>query len=116
ILSETRAEFYLVDVGIMGAGGIAAALYTAYPMADLAQNVSAVGPGFLFVEDPETFTKLSSETTSQGSTLPQQVIVMTGEHAGALSLEALQRLGREALERDASAFKRIQEEISPQDS
>ena len=32
VLSETRAEFYLTDVGIMAAGGVAAALYTAYPM------------------------------------------------------------------------------------
>src|SRR5579875_4226598 len=34
LLSETRAEFYLADLGIMGAGGVSAALYTSYPMAE----------------------------------------------------------------------------------
>ena len=51
ILSETRAEFYLVDLGIMGAGGVSAALYTAYPMPELAANIEASGRRFLFVED-----------------------------------------------------------------
>ena len=31
VLSETRAEFYLVDLAIMGVGGISAALYTSTP-------------------------------------------------------------------------------------
>ncbi len=115
ILSETRAEFYLADLGIMGGGGVSAALYTAYPMPDLARNVSAAGPRFLFVEDPKTLTELSSEMDSQGLALPQHVILMTGEQPGRLSLENLQQLGREALERDSCAFTRVQEEISPDD-
>ncbi len=53
ILSETRAEFYLVDLGIMGAGGVAAALYTSNPMLELAKNVRAAQPSFFFVEDRE---------------------------------------------------------------
>ncbi len=53
ILSETRAEFYLTDVGIMAAGGVAAALYTAYPMPDLLRNIQSIAPRFLFVENAE---------------------------------------------------------------
>src|SRR5574340_1283368 len=34
IYAETRAEFYLVDLGIMTNGSIAAALYTTYPLPD----------------------------------------------------------------------------------
>ena len=46
ILSETRAELYLIDVGIMAAGGVAAALYTAYPMPDLLRNIESIAPVF----------------------------------------------------------------------
>src|SRR5437016_11107245 len=42
ILSETRAEFYLADVGIMAAGGAAAALYTAYPMPELLRSIQGI--------------------------------------------------------------------------
>ncbi len=54
VLSETRADFYLVDIGIMGAGGVSAALYTAYPMPDLAKNIKDAAPRFLFLEDAKT--------------------------------------------------------------
>ena len=58
ILSETRAEFYLVDLGIMGAGGVSAALYTAYPIPDLARNLNSVGSRFLFIENAQTLDAL----------------------------------------------------------
>jgi long-chain acyl-CoA synthetase len=116
ILSETRAEFYLADLGVMGAGGVTAALYTAYPIAEQAQTIRALGPQFLFVEDQGTLAEVSRAIESQGGTLPRHVILLTGEQEGALSLEALRQLGREALERDPAEFGRIQEELSPDDS
>src|SRR5258707_4815219 len=39
--SETRAEFYLADLGVMTAGAIAAALYTSLPFADQARTLKA---------------------------------------------------------------------------
>src|SRR5580698_5099345 len=39
--SETRAEFYLADMGVLASGSVAAALYTTYPFADQAKNVHA---------------------------------------------------------------------------
>ena len=36
--SETRAEFYLADLGVLANGSIAAALYTSYPAADQAEQ------------------------------------------------------------------------------
>jgi long-chain acyl-CoA synthetase len=116
ILSETRAEFYLVDLGIMGAGGVAAALYTAYPMADLARNVRDAEPGFLFIEDPKTLTALSNALAEQGISLPPNVILMTGESPGVRSLAELQNLGRELAERDPEALQRLNEELSPDDA
>lgn len=116
VLSETRAEFYLVDVGIMAAGGVSAALYTAYPMPDLAKNVQSAEPRFLFIENAKTLNDLKTAAEAQGVKWPEQVILMTGEAPGALTLEGLQLRGREALERDADAFGRAADEVSPEDS
>jgi long-chain acyl-CoA synthetase len=111
ILSETRAEFYLADLGVMGAGGVAAALYTAYPVADQARTILTLGPRFLFIEESGTLSELA-----QNCRLPDHVILLTGEQDGALSLDALRNLGRDVMKRDPAAFSRIQQELSPKDS
>lgn len=115
ILSETRAEFYLVDLGIMGAGGVSAALYTAYPMADLAGNVHSVQPRFLFLEDEKTLKALTRAVEARGEKLPSRIVLMTGQDPQCLSLEKLRQIGREALEKNPALFSRLQESISPQD-
>ena len=115
ILSETRAEFYLVDLGIMAAGGISAALYTAYPMADLVKNLRVAKSRFLFLESAKTFQDLSAAAAAQEFVLPENIILMTGEAEGAVSLERLQQLGRELLDSDPAAVDRLKEEVSPDD-
>jgi long-chain acyl-CoA synthetase len=116
ILSETRAEFYLVDLGIMAAGGVSAALYTAFPMGELAKNIRSAEPRFLFVEDSKTLTALKAAVEAAGVTMPEHVILMTGEQPGAVSLEALQARGRHLLERDPGTLHRMAQELSPDDS
>jgi long-chain acyl-CoA synthetase len=115
ILSETRSEFYLVDLAIMAAGGVAAALYTAYPMADLVRNIAASNPRFLFVENTKTLASLSKAAEIQGVQLPEHVVLMTESEPGFQSLESLAEIGRTLLARDPNALARVQEEISPQD-
>ena len=51
IHSETRAEFCLVDIGIIANGSISAALYTSYPMADQVKNLRVAAPKAMFVEN-----------------------------------------------------------------
>ena len=116
ILSETRAEFYLVDVGIMAAGGVSAALYTAYPMHELADNIRSVGPRFLFIEDAKTLAALAKAVETAGGQMPEYLFLMTGEQAGTVSLEELQVRGRESLERNPGILARMAEELSPGDS
>ncbi len=115
ILCETRAEFYLVDLAVMGAGGVSAALYTAYPIPDLARDIGKAQPRFLFVEDAKTLDSLTKELALQQITIPQHVILMTGDKEGALSLRDLRELGKKVLETDASSFQATQNEISPSD-
>ena len=90
INSETRAEFYLADLGIMANGGIAAALYHSYPTADLLRTIAASGAKALFVENPKMFSALKSAPAGH-------FILLTGEAEGALTLDHLCALGRDAL-------------------
>ena len=113
--SETRAEFYLADLGIMAAGGVSAALYTAYPIADLIRNIKASTPRFLFVENAKTLASLSQAAEAQAVKLPEHIILLTGKEPAVLSLESVTEMGRALLERDPGAMARVQDEISPGD-
>jgi long-chain acyl-CoA synthetase len=112
ILCETRAEFYLADLGIMGAGGVAAALYTSYPMPELAKNVRTSQPRFLMVENAKSLNALSEAL--QG-VLPANVVLLTGDAPGTLPLAGLREKGRALISDDPTAFNRIAEEIEPSD-
>jgi len=115
ILSETRAEFYVVDVGIMAAGAISSALYTAYPMPDLVKNLRSAQARFLFLESPKTLQALSAAAAAQQFTLPEIIILMTGEAPGARTLEGLQQLGRDLLEKNPAAADALTQDLSPDD-
>ncbi len=112
ILCETRAEFYLADLGVMGAGGVAAALYTSYPMPELAKNVRNSQPQFLIVENSKSLNALSEAL--QGM-LPPNVVLLIGEAPETVSLDALRAKGRALIASDPAAFDRVAEEIEPSD-
>src|ERR1700729_3041592 len=78
--SETRAEFYLADLGVLANGSIAAALYTSYPAADQVSNLRASNAKAVFVEDPKSMQALIA---AGGSSLAgMQWILLTGEAEG----------------------------------
>jgi len=106
--SETRLQFYLADLGILTAGSIAAALYPSYPPADLVRTLRSTGARAAFVEDPKTLENL------RGAGLPHWIL-FTGEAEGALTLDALRALGREAMQEDADLLPRLRAEVSPFD-
>lgn len=93
--SETRAEFYIADLGIMSAAALAAALYTSYPAADRARTLRACGAKAVFVENAAGLRKLSEASDTP---LSVPMILLTGEAEGAISLDELRRRGREALQ------------------
>src|SRR5918992_3709180 len=51
--SETRAEFYMADLGAIANGSIAAALYTSLPPADHVETLAVIEPKALVVENPK---------------------------------------------------------------
>ena len=112
VLSETRAEFYLVDLGIMAAGGISAALYTSYPLSEQVKTLCVINPSFLFVESPKTLAALLEHSDGP---LPRHIILLTGEAQGVLPLHAIRELGSELARRDPAVFERILSGIDPSD-
>jgi long-chain acyl-CoA synthetase len=110
--SETRAEFYLADLGILANGSIAAALYTSLAPEDHAGTLAVCGAKAIFVEDAEAMTTLIGAGVPIDSLI---WILLTGAGDGALTLDALRESGRRAMERDPALFTRIHAEVNPED-
>jgi long-chain acyl-CoA synthetase len=91
ICSETRAEFYLADQGILASGSVSGALYPSYPPEELIRILRNADAKILFVEDPKMFAKLKDAPV-------EKIVLLTGEAPGALSLAELRRHGRFAAE------------------
>lgn len=87
ICSETRAEFYLADQGILANGSVSGALYPSYPPEELIRVAVNADAKILFVEDPKMFRKLKGAPVAR-------IILLTGEAEGALSLADLRSQGR----------------------
>jgi long-chain acyl-CoA synthetase len=113
LASETRAEFYLADIGVMTAGAIAAALYPSYPSSELGRLLRDCDSKAVFVEDASTLTRLREAALTPAAA---QWILLSGEAEGALSLEALRRLGRDALAAEPGLLARLQQEVGPADT
>ena len=107
--SETRLEFYLADLGILANGSIAAAMYPSYPPRDLIRTIESTRPRAVFVEDPKTLKSLLSAQVPHW-------ILLTGETPGALTLDALRALGRDAMARDPQLLERITSAVAPSDT
>src|ERR1035438_8471629 len=101
LCSETRAEFYLADQGILMNGSVAAALYPSYPPDELKRTIEMADAKALFVEDPKMFARLKGAPVAH-------FFLLTGEAEGALSLEALRKLGG-----DTGRYKA---QVSPDDN
>lgn len=112
--SETRAEFYLADLGVLANGSIAAALYTTYPFSDQAKNIRSSHAKAVFMEDPKSMRALLDAGAGEALS-GLHWILLTGEAEGAITLEELRANGRASLERDPHAFDRIRAEVSPED-
>lgn len=110
LASETRAEFYLADLGIMTAGCVAAGVYTSLSYADQAKTLLGSSPKAVFFESPKTMAALDAAGTAafEGGRL-----LLTGEAAGAMTLDQLRKRGREAMAVRPHFVARFTSEVQP---
>ena len=107
--SETRAEFYLADLGVMAAGAVAAALYTSLPYEDQVNTLRACGARVVFVEDEKILKKLERA----GADLTW--ILLSGSAADYQTLEQVRADGQRAIQEDPGIFERIRHEFDASD-
>ncbi len=113
--SETRAEFYLADLGVLTNGSIAAALYTTYPFPDQAKNVRASHAKAIFIEDAKSMQALMDAAGPDPLT-GLHWILLTGEAEHAITLDQLRTTGRAALKKDPQAFAKIRAQVHAEDA
>jgi len=109
--SETRAEFYLVDLGVMSNGSTSAALYVNSQPSDQVSALRRAGVRLIFVENPKMYKSLQS---AGGADLPAKWVLMTGIVEGAMTLDEVRARGRAALAEDHEYFDRIRLGIKPE--
>lgn len=114
IQSETRAEFYFVDMGIISSGAIAAAMYTSYPQGEAVKKLRACSAKMVFVENPKMLASLAAGSSSD----PIDIIwvLMTGTAENVLTLDDIRAKGRQAMQEDAQLFARIYLQVAPEDT
>jgi len=110
--SETRAEFYFADLGVMAAGAIAAALYTSLPYAEQAHALQFCEARVVLVENPKAMQGLQAALPQDAPDL--QWILLTGTAEGAITLEQLMEKGQRKLAADPEAFERIRARFDDQ--
>jgi long-chain acyl-CoA synthetase len=112
LASETRAEFYLADLGVMTAGAVAAAVYTSLPPAEQVKTLLACHPRAVFVESPRTLRALNQAGLAE---LQVPRFLLSGEDPAAVSLDDLADSGARVMAADPAFIERLQSRISPQD-
>jgi len=112
LASETRAEFYLADLGVMTAGAVAAAVYTSLPPAEQVKTLLACQPRAVFAESPRTLRALDQAGLA-GLQAPR--FLLSGEDPTAVSLDDLVDSGARVIAADPAFIERLQNGISPQD-
>lgn len=115
IQSETRAEFYFVDMGIISNGSTAAAMYTSYPQGEAIAKLKACRARLAFVENPKMLATLAS-SLSGAEPMDIRWVLMTGSAEGVMTLDELRECGRKAMAEDAQLFARIYLETKPDDT
>ncbi len=100
--SETRAEFYLTDIGIMTSGAIAAALYTSLPYMEQVKTLRASDATVVFVENEKVLKALQE---AAGEPLRVRWILLTDD--------AVRAAGERRMKEDPGVFERIRPRRSP---
>ena len=112
LASETRAEFYIADVGVMTNGSIAATVYTSMAAADQVKTLRACEPKVVIIESEKMLGVLEAAGLSE---LDVPRVLLSGAAVGTITLAQLQEMGRAAMAADGGLMERIESEVRPND-
>jgi long-chain acyl-CoA synthetase len=116
ILSGTRLEWIVVDLGVLCAGGATTTIYPSSTEEECAYIVKDSASAFVFAENDEQVAKLARRRGELAGVRKVIVIDGGGGHDGwAIPLAELMARGREEDSRDPGAFARIAGEVGPDD-
>jgi long-chain acyl-CoA synthetase len=108
IVSGTRVEWILADLGILSAGGATTTIYPSNTPDECAYILKDSGTSYVFAEDDGQVEKLVKKRGELAQV--QKVITFDGKagHGGwVITLEELMRLGREHDAKDPAAYERV---------
>lgn len=112
LASETRAEYYIADVGVMTNGSIAATVYTSMPAADQVKTLKACEAKVVIIESEKMLGVLEAAGLSE---LDVPRVLLSGAAVGTILLAQLQEMGRKAMEADGELMARIASDVRPND-
>lgn len=107
--SESRAELYLFDLGAMACGAVSAALYPTTPPKGKRELLERCRVRVLACESAVSLSRLARAEV-------ETRVLLSGEAAGALTLDELRRRGRQAMEDDLGLLGRLAESIAAEDA
>jgi long-chain acyl-CoA synthetase len=122
--ADTRAEFYLADLGVMAAGAVSAALYTSVPYADQARAIQFCDCKIALVENAKAYRGLVQALGDAARHIRWILMTGTPEEAGfvpgaacdaVMTFEQLWDAGRRKLADDPAAFERLQAQYDEKD-
>ncbi|BCJ51016.1 AMP-dependent synthetase [Actinoplanes sp. NBRC 14428] len=113
ILSGTRLEWALVDLGINCAGGATTTVYPTTEPEDAAYIVADSGSKILVAEDPKQALKLAGADTSVTHVVLIDGLADASAQPPQLTLAELEERGRAALAETPDLVERIAEGIGP---
>ncbi|MEV4637203.1 long-chain fatty acid--CoA ligase [Actinoplanes sp. NPDC049548] len=113
ILSNTRLEWALVDLGVNCAGGATTTVYPTTEPEDAAYIVADSGSKILVAENPKQALKLSGADTSVTHVVLIDGLADASAQPPQLTLAELEERGRAALAETPDLVERIAETIGP---
>jgi len=128
ILSNTRFEWSLSDMAILGSGAVTVPIYASNTATDVAFIINHSGAKVVFVEDGKQLAKVLEKRLESPDALPTlekiiclepSAMITAAQHAkgldDTLTLQALRELGRREEGKDPARFDDLLREAKPDD-
>jgi long-chain acyl-CoA synthetase len=113
ILSESRAEWTLIDAGCMFAGAVDVPIYPTLTPPQVGYILNDSGARMLAVSNPQKLEQIRDVLRDQSAA--EQVILFEESAADALTLMELEQRGQEALAKDPTLVDRIAHQTKSND-